>query len=179
MGTANGLFHQYLAVIMMSIAMDAYPKALAGRIGFLLARAHLIARGKADAALTEFGLTMKAYAALATVVSDGAVSQQSLSRRIGMDPATMVDVIDSLERSGYVVRRRNPRDRRRYALQATPKGRVLFARAERAIAEAEVDTLGDMEPDDVHALMQLLGRIANPQTDFPATDELVSRALGR
>ena len=164
---------------MMSMSMDGYPKALAGRVGFMLARAHLIARGKADAALAEVGLTMKAYAALATVVSDGAVSQQALSRRIGMDPATMVDVIDSLERLGHVVRRRNPRDRREYALRATPKGRVLFARAERAIAAAEAHTLGDMKPDDVHALMQLLGRIANPHTDFPATDQQVNRALGR
>src|SRR6266566_9303591 len=108
---------------MMSMAMDGYPKALAGRVGFMLARAHLIARGKADAALAEVGLTMKAYAALATVVSDGAVSQQALSRRIGMDPATMVDVIDRLEQSGHLIRRRNPQDRREYALQTTAKGR--------------------------------------------------------
>ena len=41
-----------------------------------------------------------------------------------MDPATMVDVIDSLEESGYIVRRRNPADRR--ALQPTAKGRALM-----------------------------------------------------
>src|SRR5439155_4728700 len=136
--------------------MDGYPKALAGRVGFLLARAHLIARGQADAALAEVGLTMKAYAALATVVSDGAVSQQALSRRIGMDPATMVDVIDALEQSGHLVRKRNPRDRREYALQTTAKGRALFARAERAIQAAESQTLGDMKPAEARELMRLL-----------------------
>jgi DNA-binding MarR family transcriptional regulator len=158
---------------------QGYPKALAGRVGFLLARAHLIARAKADAALGEVGLAMKAYAALATVISDGAVSQQALSRRIGMDPATMVDVIDSLEQSGHVVRRRNPRDRREYALQATAKGRALFTRAERAIRAAEEETLGQMKPQEVRTLVHLLGLIANPRTDSPAGDELVTRALGR
>ena len=160
--------------------MDAgYPRALAGRVGFLLARAHLIARARADAALADLGLSMKAYAALATVVSDGAVSQQALSRRIGMDPATMVDVIDSLEESGHIVRRRNSRDRREYALQTTARGRALFARAERAIKKAEDDVLGEMKPEEVRTLMHLLGHIANPQADSPATDEQVTRALGR
>jgi DNA-binding MarR family transcriptional regulator len=159
---------------------DAYPKALAGRVGFLLARAHLIAREKADAALEQVGLTMKGYAALATLTSDGAVSQQTLSRRIGMDPATMVDVIDALEESGYIIRRRNPRDRREYALQTTAKGRSLFARAERAIQAAEADTLGDMKPVEAQALAKLLARIAGWRADGkPATDEMVSRVLGR
>ena len=91
---------------------DTYPNLLSARIGFLLARAHLVAREKADRALEGVGLTMKAYAALATLVSDGPVSQQKLSRRIRMDPATMVDVIDALERSGHIIRRRNPEDRK-------------------------------------------------------------------
>jgi DNA-binding MarR family transcriptional regulator len=158
---------------------ETYPRPLAGKVGFLLARAHLIARGKADAALAALGLSMKAYAALATVASDGAVSQQLLSRRIGMDPATMVDVIDALEESGQIVRRRNPRDRREYSLQTTAKGRALFARAERALAVAEANTLGQMKPDEVELLIGLLRQIANPQTDSPASEELVTRALGR
>jgi DNA-binding MarR family transcriptional regulator len=164
---------------MISAMEEGYPRALAGRIGFLLARAHLIARSKADAALRSQGLSMKAYAALATMVSDGAVSQQALSRRIGMDPATMVDVIDALEQSGHVQRRRNPNDRREYALQTTAKGRALFARAERVIQGAELEALGDMSSKDVRLLARLLNQIANPQTDSPATEEMVTRALGR
>ena len=84
-----------------------YPSALSARIGFLLARAHVMAREEADRALAEVGLSMKGYAALATLVSDGPTSQHRLSQRIRMDPATMVDVIDSLERSGHIVRHRN------------------------------------------------------------------------
>ena len=153
---------------------DDYPKALAARIGFLLARAHLVAREKADHALAEVGLSMKGFAALATLVSDGAISQQRLSRRIRMDPATMVDVIDSLERAGHIVRRRNPKDRREYALQTTAKGRALLARAQRAIVGAERD------PDVKWAAVEALGRIADPgRSESLATDEAVTAALGR
>ena len=157
-----------------------YPKALAERVGFLLARAHLIAREKADRALEGVGLSMKGFAALSTLVSDGPISQQQLSQRIRMDPATMVGVIDSLEQSGHIVRRRNPQDRRAYALRSTPKGRALLARAQRAIVEAEGETLRGLDPDETRMLLELLGRIAHPgRSESLATDEQVSRALGR
>jgi DNA-binding MarR family transcriptional regulator len=157
-----------------------YPKALDARVGFLLARAHLIARAEADRALARLGLTMKGYAALATLVSDGPLSQQKLSQRIRMDPATMVDVIDSLEQSGHLLRRRNPDDRREYALLTTPKGRTLFARAESALDVAERETLRDLGADDVRALMRLLGRLArgSGRTEL-ASEDMVATALGR
>ena len=156
------------------------PRALADRFGFLLARAHLIAREKADGALDRVGLDMKAFAALATLVSDGPSSQQRLSRRIRMDPATMVDVIDSLERSGHIVRKRNPADRREYALQTTAKGRALLARAQKGVLAAEADTLRGLSPGEVKQLLALLGRLASASaSDRLATDEQVRKARGR
>ena len=130
--------------------------------------------------MSDAGLSMKGYAALATLVSDGPISQQRLSQRIRMDPATMVDVIDSLEGSGHIVRRRNPQDRREYALQTTAKGRALLTRAQRAIEAAERETVRGLEPEETAVLLELLGRIADPgrSTDL-ATDELVTAVLGR
>jgi DNA-binding MarR family transcriptional regulator len=159
---------------------NTYPDALATKIGFLLARAHLIARERADRSLAEIGLSMKGYAALATLGSDGPTSQQRLSQRIGMDPATMVDVIDALEASNHIVRRRNPQDRREYALHTTPRGKALLARAERAIEAAGQETFRDLDPGEAAILMRLLGRIADPsRTQKLATDEAVAEALGR
>ena len=77
-----------------------------------------------------------------------------------MDPATMVDVIDELEDAGYVQRRRNPDDRREYALHLTARGRALYARAERAITEVEEDTVADLDSRERRNLMALLRRIA-------------------
>src|SRR5215831_16452689 len=124
-----------------------YPSALSARVGFLLAKAHQVALEETERVLTEFGLSRKGYAALATVVTDAPISQQRLSQRIGMDPATMVDVIDTLEESGYLERRRNPNDRREYALRATPKGKALFAQAQRAVIGAESRAFRGLDPD--------------------------------
>ena len=125
----------------------------------------MAARARADRALEGVGLTMKGFAALATLISDGPTSQQRLSARIRMDPATMVDVIDSLEESGHIVRRRNPADRREYALQPTAKGRALFARAEKAIDEAERQTASRLDSRETRTLMSLLERIATERSE--------------
>jgi DNA-binding MarR family transcriptional regulator len=162
--------------MILAVAVD-YPEDLAARIGFLLARAHLIAREEADRALAEVGLTAKGYAALATVVSDAPISQQRLSRRLRMDPATMVDVIDGLEQSGYIERRRNPDDRREYALITTARGRGLFSRAKRALNAAERETIRDLDAEETSTLRELLGRIARKPGSL-TTAEMEKNALG-
>ncbi|HKC20031.1 MAG TPA: MarR family transcriptional regulator, partial [Candidatus Dormibacteraeota bacterium] len=139
---------------------DEFPASLAGRVGFLLAQAHMTARAKADRALDDVGLTMKGFAALATLISDGPLSQQRLSRRLRMDPATMVDVIDTLEDAGYVRRNRNPADRREYWLLPTSRGRALYARAEKAIVETERATVHGLNARETRTLLDLLQRIA-------------------
>ena len=146
-------------------AAGDYPQALAARIGFLLAQAHRVAREEADRALAGVGLTMKGYAALATLVSDAPISQQRLSQRIRMDPATMVDVIDGLEEDRYLVRRRNPQDRREYALETTPTGRALYARALRAITAAERHAIRRLDPEEARLLQDLLARVAAPDEE--------------
>lgn len=117
------------------------------------------ARKRADEALAGVGLDMKGFAALATLASSGPTSQRKLSELIRMDPATMVDVIDSLEAKKHLERRRNPDDRREYALHLTARGRALFDRAEKAILEAEKQSLGDLQPAQVRTLMGLLEKI--------------------
>ena len=162
--------------MIVRVAVD-YPEDLAARIGFLLARAHLVAREEADRALREHGLTAKGYAALATVLSDAPISQQKVSRRLRMDPATMVDVIDDLERSGHILRRRNPDDRREYALVATHKGRVLFQRAQRALNAAERETVRDLDAGETNTLRELLSRIARKPSSL-TTAEMEKNAVG-
>jgi DNA-binding MarR family transcriptional regulator len=137
-----------------------YPAVLSARVGFLLAQAHLIAREEADRALAEFGLSAKEFGALATVVTDAPISQQRLSRRLRVDPATMVDVIDELDGAGHIARRRNPEDRREYALEATTKGRALFSRAQKAVMQAERHTFRGLRADELSILTRLLERLA-------------------
>ena len=100
------------------------------------------------------------------------------ARRVMAQRNTLV--IDSLERSGHIARRRNPSDRREYALQTNARGRALLAKAEKAIIAAEADTVQGLSAGELRQLLALLGRIAGPSAgDGLATEDQVRQALGR
>ncbi|WP_146087543.1 MarR family winged helix-turn-helix transcriptional regulator [Thermomonospora echinospora] len=101
------------------------------------------------------GLRPPHVVALAWLDGHGPMSQRQVSERMRVNPADMVGVVDELERLGHVERRRDPRDRRRYALHLTDSGRRALhdwrARGERLndtvfapLAPHERDTLQEL-----------------------------------
>ncbi len=70
----------------------------------------------------------------------------TISKRLGMDPAALVRLVDSLERKGLVLRGKDPHDRRRNPLQITQKGLELV----QAIPVIAVD-------DDTYRALQSIG----------------------
>jgi DNA-binding MarR family transcriptional regulator len=78
------------------------------------------------------------------------LSQQELSKRVGIHPNTAVPAMDNMEKNGLVTRVRDPKDRRRFCIHLTEKGRslrdemtpalkALFARSVNGIADEELD----------------------------------------
>lgn len=132
------------------------PTALSDRLGFLLGRAHLAHRAIAEQALASLGLGVKAFGALSVLVEEGPLSQQRLGERQGVDRTTMVAVVDDLERGGLVERRRDPQDRRAYALYATAKGRRVLRQAGEAAKRAEDEFLAPLPARDRRCLKQML-----------------------
>jgi DNA-binding MarR family transcriptional regulator len=52
------------------------------------------------------------------IARHGPLSPSALARRAGLHPATMTGILDRLERSGWVVRGRDPSDRRAVVVRA-------------------------------------------------------------
>ena len=59
---------------------------------------------------------------LASLEDYGASSQKEISERLGMDASDLVALLDDLEKAGLANRKRDDRDRRRYAVMMTPAG---------------------------------------------------------
>lgn len=55
-----------------------------------------------------------------------AVTISEISRRLGMDPSTLVRTVDSLEKKDLVKRGSDPKDRRRNPISLTEKGKKLL-----------------------------------------------------
>jgi DNA-binding MarR family transcriptional regulator len=93
---------------------------------------------------------------LALLASHGPLSQREVSDRGGMDPGDLVSVIDALEKQGYVVRDRDPKDRRRYALRLTHEGHLaLHERRNRAarLNDALFEPLTPLEREMLEGLL--------------------------
>ncbi len=65
------------------------------------------------------------------------MSQQTLGELIGKDRTTVVAIVDGFEGEGLVERRRNPADRRAYALEVTRRGTDWLERARPVLYRAE------------------------------------------
>ncbi|MGS2617657.1 MarR family transcriptional regulator [Micromonospora sp. LZ34] len=67
-----------------------------------------------------------------------------LGRGAGVVPSRVVALVDNLERKGLIERRRNPRDRRNYALHLTTEGTHVMT---------EMRGLGSAHEDDICAAL--------------------------
>jgi DNA-binding MarR family transcriptional regulator len=91
----------------------------------------------------------------------GPVSQRDVSERMGIDPSDVVDLVDRLETAGYLRRRRDERDRRRYALEVTPAGREAIERFVRIARAVDETVLAVLEPEQRETLRALLQRVVD------------------
>jgi DNA-binding MarR family transcriptional regulator len=130
------------------------------RAAYLLARVGRTQAARFAARMKSVGLRPKHFAVLnAIALADGA-SQQELGGRMGLDPSGLVGAIDELERMRLVERRRDPADRRRYAVGLTAEGTATLRRARRLVTENARELLGPLDDAEVETLVELLGRVA-------------------
>jgi DNA-binding MarR family transcriptional regulator len=86
------------------------------------------------------------------------MTQSSLCSAMNVDANYMVLMLNDLESSGYVERRRDPADRRRHIVELTSAGHEAIARAERAMDDMEDDVLGSLSTEERATLRDLLDR---------------------
>ena len=113
-------------------------------------------------ALRPLGLELRHFAVLIALMTDGPMSQQALVGVVDSDKATIVRVVDDLERAGIVTRKPQPGDRRVHTVTPTEHGVAVFDAAH-VNAEAILDQLvGHLAPGEAAQLLDLLTRFAHP-----------------
>jgi len=90
-------------------------------------------------------------------------SQQALSAALGIHRSAVVALVDDLEHRGLAERRRDPIDRRAYALYLTPAGRKLLAKLQRTAEDDETELLAALDSSERSQLISLLQRVAESQ----------------
>ncbi|OIJ67523.1 MarR family winged helix-turn-helix transcriptional regulator [Streptomyces mangrovisoli] len=133
------------------------PDVLAGRLGYLLKHAYVALAAELEQALAPYRLIPRELGVLALIASAGQqLSQLEIAESLGVDRTTMVGVVDSLEKKGYVERHRSDRDRRRNVVTLTPDGERNLADAEQARERVERDFLAPLDDTAAQALTSAL-----------------------
>jgi DNA-binding MarR family transcriptional regulator len=126
-----------------------------GQLFFWLWRA---AHTRMAAALESLGLTTALFALLNMLGAREGAIQQELGSAMGVDPSTLVSLIDELEAAGLAKRRPRPTDRRAREVAITPKGRRLLERARRMAMQVDDEVLGGLTDSERRQLLTLLRR---------------------
>ena len=127
----------------------------AGQLLFRLWRA---SHTRTAQAFETIGLTPALFALLNVIGAREGAIQQELGAMLGIDPSTMVALVDRLEQAGLAKRRPAPRDRRAREVVITAKGRRQLEAARRKVADVEDEVLGGLGGDERDQLMTLLRR---------------------
>ena len=149
---------------------DPVVTEFAGQLFFRLWRS---SHTQTAAALESIGITTALFSVLNFLVVREAAIQQEIGAAIGIDPSTMVALIDELERAGLAKRRPHPRDRRAREVVITPKGRRTVERGRALAREVEDAVLQGLASEERRRLMELLRKAlssAPPQPLWSAAE---------
>ncbi len=91
-------------------------------IGYLLANAHKQTMGMLAECLAPMGVTPAQWQVLVVLWEEDGIVQRELAERMVIEQATLTRTLDRMERDGFVERRRDEHDRRRFRVFVTEKG---------------------------------------------------------
>lgn len=128
-------------------------------IGYRMKRAYMQIQPQAQRALAEDDLRVVSFSCLSIITDNPGIVQSELAESLQMERSNLVVIIDELEERGLIARKKVPTDRRRYALNATLRGRHLRDRAAKRVKEAEDEVIGHLEDEDRARLLAVLERL--------------------
>jgi len=105
------------------------------------------------------GLTQKQVSVLWLIDDHPGIAQTDLARRLQMDRATVMAIVNRLQARDYLVRGKSTGDQRRQTLDLRPAGKAALVEARKAILEHEAWLKGRFNKREIKQLISLLARI--------------------
>ena len=152
-------------VAEVDLAPDV-PEPLRESIGFLITRIHTRMHREFMTALEPLRIEPRDFGALTALQVMGPVSQAELARHLGVSGASMVQIVDDLEKRGLLERRRLATDRRTQVLHLMPEVPDVLAAAAGLASEVTDTLFGDLSKARMKRLLVLLQRlVTSPATE--------------
>jgi MarR family transcriptional regulator, organic hydroperoxide resistance regulator len=147
-------------------------------VGYQIRSTHRALQRFLQLKIEPHGVTLGMWYFLRALWHENGLNQRELSRRVGTMEPTTLSAILNMERKGLVRRVQNKKDRRKWHVHLTAKGRALKAELiplARKVVDTAVQSLSRNE------VRQLLEALAEVQKNLHATlsqlDEISSRMV--
>ena len=112
-----------------------------------------------DRRASGLGVTRAQWRVLVKVSRKPGLRQVEIADMLDIEPITLCRIIDRLEESGLIVRRRDPADRRAWLLDLTPKAEPLIAKLRAIANELVAQAFAGLDDEEVTRLRAMLAKI--------------------
>lgn len=130
--------------------------ALAGHAGYAVRRFQIWIFQDFIRTLGNVDIRPTQYSVMTVIGANPGLSQMAVAKRLGIERARLVHLLDSLEHRNLVSRIRSATDRRSHALHLTARGRTALAQFKRLAAEHERHVAEKIGKENRERLLQIL-----------------------
>jgi DNA-binding MarR family transcriptional regulator len=126
------------------------------RLGFLVHDVSRLRRRVVDKALKPLGVTRSQWWVLAFLSRSDGMSQVALADELDLGKVALGQLIDRLEKTGFVTRRADDEDRRVKRVVLTKRSHALIARIRQSVSVTEREILERIDESDLKATIRAL-----------------------
>jgi DNA-binding MarR family transcriptional regulator len=145
---------------------STFERDLAMRPGFLIRRLHQIHLALFAEECAGFDITPVQFSIMSVIAFRPGMDQSQISEEVGVDRATLANVVARLEASGLLKRITSRLDRRQKLLNLTPRGKALLTRMQEPVFRAHGRTIEPLAPEARELFMSLLGKLVDAGNEF-------------
>ncbi len=119
-----------------------------------------------DRRAAPLGVTRAQWKVLAWLGRQPGLRQVDLAEHLEVEPITLCRIVDRLEESGLVERRRDPDDRRAWQLFLTAKGEPLVGELRKLAANLAAEAFAGLDPAAIAAVRDTLQSVRDNVADM-------------
>jgi DNA-binding MarR family transcriptional regulator len=149
----------------MSIELEI-AESLAERPGFLIRRMHQIHLALFAEECAAFDITPVQYSIMTVAEAHPGLDQAQLAYEVGVDRATLANVVARLEMKGLLRRRPSPSDKRLKLVSLSPRGVSLLEKMLIPVQRAHDRTIAALPSRERETFMALLMRLVNAENGY-------------
>jgi MarR family transcriptional regulator for hemolysin len=128
-------------------------------VGFWITSASHAIQRALNEEVRPHGITSRQCHVLGFIALYGPLAQAELADHMGIEPPTLVGILDRMERNGWITRKACPHDRRKKVVWAAPAAEPIWEKIVACAKSVRRRATQGLSPSDLALLKQLLHRV--------------------